>query len=139
VTIRSGDDGNQCGQAHQGWRYPVCGHRHLHACRYCFKADPCAQGGRFFETGGIDPALDELPMAVADSRVMYGTSVNSGLIDAFSIVATESSVPSPFSGPPRVDKFGNLNSTVIGDYKRPKVRFPGSGGGLWTLPPWLRA
>ena len=30
----------------------------------------------FFETGGIDPALDELPMAVADSRVMDGAAVN---------------------------------------------------------------
>ena len=37
----------------------------------------------FFETGGVDPSLDELPMAVADSRVMSGTSINSGLIDAF--------------------------------------------------------
>ncbi len=40
----------------------------------------------FFETGGVDPALDELPMAVSDSRVMDGTALNSGLIEAFSIV-----------------------------------------------------
>ena len=40
----------------------------------------------FFETGGIDPALDEIPMAVSDLRVMYGTCLNSGLIEAFSIV-----------------------------------------------------
>ena len=82
----------------------------------------------FFETGGIDPALDELPMAVADSRVMYGTSVNSGLIDAFSIVGHRKLHTIAFLGAAQVDKFGNLNSTVIGDYKRPKVRFPGSGG-----------
>ena len=82
----------------------------------------------FFETGGIDPALDELPMAVADSRVMYGTSVNSGLIDAFSIVGHRKLHTIAFLGAAQVDKFGNLNSTVIGDYARPKVRFPGSGG-----------
>ena len=41
----------------------------------------------FFETGGIDPSLEELPLAVADSRVMTGTCLNSGLIEAFSIAA----------------------------------------------------
>ncbi|MEI6154342.1 MAG: ketoacid-CoA transferase, partial [Deltaproteobacteria bacterium] len=40
----------------------------------------------FFETGGVDPALDEIPMAVSDLRVMSGTCLNSGLIEAFSIV-----------------------------------------------------
>jgi glutaconate CoA-transferase subunit B len=33
-----------------------------------------------------------------------------------------------FLGGAQVDRFGNVNSTVIGDYKRPKVRLPGSGG-----------
>ena len=40
----------------------------------------------FFETGGVDPSLEEMPLAVADPRVMYGTCLNSGLIDAFSIL-----------------------------------------------------
>jgi glutaconate CoA-transferase subunit B len=34
-----------------------------------------------------------------------------------------------FVGGAQVDKFGNINSTVIGDYEKPKVRLPGSGGG----------
>jgi glutaconate CoA-transferase subunit B len=33
-----------------------------------------------------------------------------------------------FLGGAQIDMYGNLNSTVIGDYRRPKVRFPGSGG-----------
>ena len=33
-----------------------------------------------------------------------------------------------FLGGAQVDRFGNLNSTVVGDYSRPKVRLPGSGG-----------
>ena len=33
-----------------------------------------------------------------------------------------------FLGGAQIDKYGNLNSTVIGDFARPKVRFPGSGG-----------
>lgn len=82
----------------------------------------------FFETGGIDPALDELPMAVADPRVMTGTAVNSGLIDAFSIVGHRKLHTIAFLGAAQVDKFGNLNSTALGDYRHPKVRFSGSGG-----------
>jgi glutaconate CoA-transferase subunit B len=82
----------------------------------------------FFETGGIDPSLDELPMAVADSRVMSGTSINSGLIDAFSFVGHRKLHTIAFLGAAQIDLFGNLNSTCIGNYWKPKVRFSGSGG-----------
>ena len=82
----------------------------------------------FFETGGIDPSLDELPMTVADSRVMSGTSINSGLIDAFSIVGHRKLHTIAFLGAAQIDLFGNLNSTCIGNYWKPKVRFSGSGG-----------
>jgi glutaconate CoA-transferase subunit B len=82
----------------------------------------------FFETGGIDPSLDEIPMAVADLRVMSGTSLNSGLVDAFSIVAHRKLHTIAFLGAAQIDKYGNLNTTAIGDYHRPKTRFSGSGG-----------
>lgn len=82
----------------------------------------------FFETGGIDPALAELPMAVGDPRVMSGASLNSGLIEAFSFVAHPKLRCIAFLGAAQIDQYGNLNSTVIGDYLKPKVRLPGSGG-----------
>jgi glutaconate CoA-transferase, subunit B len=82
----------------------------------------------FFETGGIDPSLHEVPMAVADLRVMHGTSINSGLIEAFSIVGHKRLHTIAFLGAAQIDRYGNLNSTAIGDYNRPLVRFPGSGG-----------
>ena len=41
----------------------------------------------FFETGGIGPLLEELPMAVADPRVMAFSNLNAGLVEAFSYVA----------------------------------------------------
>jgi glutaconate CoA-transferase subunit B len=82
----------------------------------------------FFETGGIDPDLDEIPMAVADPRVMSGTSLNSGLIEAFSIVGHRKLHTVAFLGAAQIDRYGNLNTTVIGDYHRPKIRFSGSGG-----------
>lgn len=82
----------------------------------------------FFETGGIDPSLEEIPMAVADPRIMYGTCLNSGLIEAFSIVGHRKLHTIAFLGAAQVDKYGNLNTTVIGDYHKPKTCFSGSGG-----------
>jgi len=83
----------------------------------------------FFETGGIDTALPELPISVADLRVMYHTSINAGLLDSFSILTHPKIYTKVFLGAAQIDKFGNLNSTCIGDYHHPKVRFSGSGGG----------
>ncbi|MCX5807094.1 MAG: ketoacid-CoA transferase [Proteobacteria bacterium] len=82
----------------------------------------------FFETGGIDPTLDEIPMAVSDLRVMSRTCLNSGLIEAFSIVGHRKLRTIAFLGSAQIDKYGNLNTTVIGDYHKPVTRFSGSGG-----------
>jgi len=82
----------------------------------------------FFETGGIDPSLDELPLAVADPRVMVGTSINSGLADALSILGHPKFRTIAFLGAAQIDCYGNLNSTMLGTYEKPKQRFPGSGG-----------
>jgi glutaconate CoA-transferase subunit B len=84
----------------------------------------------FFETGAIDAHLEEVPMAVADPRVMLGAAVHGGLADAFGFMQnrfTGSQVVG-ILGAAQIDPFGNLNSTVIGAYANPKVRFAGSGG-----------
>jgi len=84
----------------------------------------------FFETGALDPALLELPLTVADPRVMYNASHIGGLADAFSYMQnrfTGSSILGILSGA-QIDIYGNLNSTAIGNYERPTVRLPGSGG-----------
>jgi glutaconate CoA-transferase, subunit B len=82
----------------------------------------------FFETGGIGPQLDELPMAVADPRVMAYANLNAGLIEAFSYLANRRLHTIAFLGAAQIDRYGNMNSTVIGDYRSPQVRFSGSGG-----------
>jgi glutaconate CoA-transferase subunit B len=82
----------------------------------------------FFETGGIDPALDELPLAVGDPRVMAGCAINAGLIESFSYLGHPKLRTVAFLGAAQIDPFGNLNSTAIGDYHHPKSRLPGSGG-----------
>ena len=85
----------------------------------------------FFETGAIDSKLEEIPLAVGDPRVMYHTSANGGLLDSFATMqnAITGKHVVGILGAAQVDKFGNLNSTVIGDYDSPKIRFSGSGGG----------
>ena len=83
----------------------------------------------FFETGGIDAELPELPVSVADLRVMYRTCMNAGLLESFSILSHRKVHTKSFLGAAQIDRYGNLNSTCIGDYWHPSVRFSGSGGG----------
>ena len=84
----------------------------------------------FFETGAIDAVLEEIPLAVADPRVMYGAAVNGSLADAFATMQNRVTGRRVVGilGAAQIDPFGNLNSTVIGDYGHPTVRFSGSGG-----------
>lgn len=84
----------------------------------------------FFETGSVDARLEEVPMAVADPRVMLGAAVHGSLADAFGFMQNRFSGRKVVGilGAAQIDPFGNLNSTVIGDYSNPKVRFSGSGG-----------
>ncbi|OQX25784.1 MAG: ketoacid-CoA transferase [Desulfobacteraceae bacterium IS3] len=84
----------------------------------------------FFETGAIDSQLEEVPLAVADPRVMFRTSVNGNLADAFATMQNRFTGCHVVGilGAAQIDRYGNLNSTVIGDYEKPAVRFSGSGG-----------
>lgn len=84
----------------------------------------------FFETGGIDCQLRELPLSVGDPRIMVGTTVNAGLVESFAILQNPRTGPRTVAilGAAQIDPFGNLNSTCLGDYYHPKMRFPGAGG-----------
>jgi glutaconate CoA-transferase, subunit B len=84
----------------------------------------------FFETGAIDSRLAELPLAVGDPRVMYRTAVNGNLLDSFATMQNRATGKRVVGilGAAQIDPYGNLNSTVIGDYAHPRVRFSGSGG-----------
>ena len=84
----------------------------------------------FFETGAIGSQLEEVPLAVGDPRVMYRTAVNGSLLDSFACMQNRRTGKHVIGilGAAQIDRFGNLNSTVIGDYDHPKVRFSGSGG-----------
>jgi glutaconate CoA-transferase subunit B len=84
----------------------------------------------FFETGSIDSKLEDLPLAVGDSRIMYKASSNGGLLDSFAFMQNRFTARQVVGilGAAQIDIYGNLNSTVIGDYHDPDIRFSGSGG-----------
>jgi len=81
-----------------------------------------------FEAGGIAPLLPALPMSVGDSRTFYKSLVATSMPEIMETCA-RGMVDYAFLGGAQIDKFGNINSTMIGtDYEKPKVRLPGSGG-----------
>jgi glutaconate CoA-transferase subunit B len=80
------------------------------------------------ETGPIAPEVIPTPSTVTDARVMYRAVSHGSLIDALGGVLQRGLADVGFIGGAQIDRFANVNSTVIGDYERPKVRLPGSGG-----------
>src|SRR5512137_2502982 len=72
----------------------------------------------FFESGAVDSLLEELPWAVSDSRVMYGSASTGGLLDAFATMQNRITGDKVIAilGAAQIDKYGNLNTTVIGVY-----------------------
>ncbi|GBF32843.1 glutaconate CoA-transferase [Desulfocucumis palustris] len=85
-----------------------------------------------FEAGAVGPRLTRgLPLSVGDSRTTSKAMYLQGLNSAFEL-AQRGFCDYGFIGGAEIDMYGNLNSTMIGDfpadYQKPKVRLPGSGG-----------
>ena len=81
----------------------------------------------FFEAGGVGPQLPIMPISVGDSRTFFRGLKATSMDDIMSMLQ-RGAVDTCFIGGAQIDKYGNINSTVIGDYNKPKVRLPGSGG-----------
>jgi len=81
-----------------------------------------------FEFGGTGAILDKLPLAVGGENTFHRAVAASGICDIVE-TAQRGFVEYGFLGGAQIDAYGNLNSTVIGNYFHPKVRLPGSGGG----------
>jgi len=81
-----------------------------------------------FEAGGVAPLLPSMPISVGDSRTFYKAIMAAGMSEMMTTCA-RGQVDYAFLGGAQIDKYGNINSTMVGtDYSHPKVRFPGSGG-----------
>jgi glutaconate CoA-transferase, subunit B len=81
-----------------------------------------------FEAGGVAPQLPTMPISVGDSRTMHRALMTTSMADVMQF-CQRGMIDYTFLSGAQIDPYGNLNSTLIGgDYRKPKVRLPGSGG-----------
>ncbi len=81
-----------------------------------------------YEAGVIGAEPDRLPLSIGDPTLVSGALSVVSMYDIFANYLQRGNVDVGFMGGAQIDKFGNINATVIGDYTQPKVRLPGSGG-----------
>jgi glutaconate CoA-transferase subunit B len=81
-----------------------------------------------YESGTIGAKPTELPLSIGDGELAETADAVVTVPEMFAYWLQGGRVDVGFLGAAQIDRHGNLNSTVIGDYARPKVRLPGGGG-----------
>jgi glutaconate CoA-transferase subunit B len=81
-----------------------------------------------YESGTIETKPDVLPLSIGDGELCETALTTAPVPEMFRYWLQGGRITVGFLGGAQVDRYGNLNSTVIGDYRRPKVRLPGAGG-----------
>jgi glutaconate CoA-transferase subunit B len=83
-----------------------------------------------YEAGVIGARPSRLPLSIGDPTLVSGAGQVCSMFDIFSLYLQRGNIDVGFLGGAQIDRFGNINATVIGDYQHPKVRLPGSGGSM---------
>jgi glutaconate CoA-transferase subunit B len=81
-----------------------------------------------YEAGVIGAEPARLALSIGDPTLVSGALSVVSMYDIFANYLQRGNVDVGFMGGAQIDKYGNINATVIGDYAQPKVRLPGSGG-----------
>lgn len=81
-----------------------------------------------YESGVFGARPARLPLSIGDPTLVSGATSATNVVDLFMLYLQGGLVDAALLGGAQIDKYGNLNTTVIGDYVNPKVRLPGSGG-----------
>jgi len=81
-----------------------------------------------YESGTIGAKPTELPLSIGDGQLAETADAVVSVPEMFAYWLQGGRIDVGFLGAAQIDRRGNLNSTVIGDYDRPKVRLPGGGG-----------
>jgi glutaconate CoA-transferase subunit B len=81
-----------------------------------------------YESGVFGARPARLPLSIGDPTLISGATLVCPMADLFMNYLQGGRVEVAFLGAAQIDRFGNLNTTVIGAYEAPKVRLPGSGG-----------
>jgi glutaconate CoA-transferase subunit B len=83
-----------------------------------------------YEAGVIGAQPARLPLSIGDPTLVSGALSVCSMYDIFAFYLQRGNVDVGFLGGAQIDRFGNINATVIGEYSHPKVRLPGSGGSM---------
>jgi glutaconate CoA-transferase subunit B len=81
-----------------------------------------------YESGTLGTRPKVLPLSIGDGELCETALTTVSVPEVFRYWLQGGRITVGFLGGAQVDRFGNLNTTVIGDYAKPKVRLPGSGG-----------
>ena len=81
-----------------------------------------------YESGAVGADPKRLPISIGDPSLVTNSLGVFSMFDVFSFYLQRGLIDVGFLQGVQIDRFGNLNTTVIGDYQHPKVRLPGSGG-----------
>jgi glutaconate CoA-transferase subunit B len=81
-----------------------------------------------YESGTVGSVPERVPVSIGDPALVSGALSVCPIFDVFYYYLQAGRIDVGFLQGAQIDRFGNLNTTVIGDYEKPKVRLPGSGG-----------
>ena len=81
-----------------------------------------------YESGAVGSNPSRMPLSIGDPCLVTGAKSVCSMYEQFAYYLQGGRIDVGFLGGAQIDKYGNINSTVIGSYKAPKVRLPGSGG-----------
>jgi glutaconate CoA-transferase subunit B len=81
-----------------------------------------------YESGTIGAKPEHLPLSIGDGELAETADSVVSVPEIFSYWLQGGRIDVGFLGAAQIDRHGNLNSTVIGDYEHPTVRLPGAGG-----------
>ena len=81
-----------------------------------------------YESGTIGTKPDVLPLSIGDGELCETAVTTVSVPEMFRYWLQGGRITIGFLGAAQLDRFGNINTTVIGDYNRPKTRLPGGGG-----------
>jgi glutaconate CoA-transferase subunit B len=81
-----------------------------------------------YESGAVGAVPERLPVSIGDPALVTGSLMVCSMADLFQSLLQNGRIEVGFLGGAQIDRYGNINTTVVGEYRHPKVRLPGSGG-----------
>jgi glutaconate CoA-transferase subunit B len=81
-----------------------------------------------YESGAVGAVPERLPVSIGDPSLVTGSLMVCGMADVFQSLLQNGRIEVGFLGAAQIDRFANINTTVVGAYDHPDVRLPGSGG-----------